>query len=192
VTVRRIALLAVVLAAWAAAPVAAGAARPKCGKRVVCKGKVRGMRAGVPTSWPKRVALPGTGNGSAPGDSKPPPAPRTPGAPPPPPPPPPPPTEDPRFVSVSAYDREEPWLLVPSRTQVLSGTVTVQLNNSHALDPHNLWITKGAVSYSFPDLDKGESATKQIALTAGTWMLRCEIADHAERGMVASLTVTDR
>jgi hypothetical protein len=48
----------------------------------------------------------------------------------------------------------------------------VQLNNSHALDPHNLWITKGAVTYKFADLDKGETATKQVALTAGTHVLR--------------------
>jgi plastocyanin len=191
--VRRIALLALVLAAWTAAPAAAPAARPKCGKRAACKGKVRAMRAGVPKSWPKRAALPGTGDGPAPGDPAPTPtpAPRIPGAPPPPPPPPPLPTEDPRFVSVSAYDREEPWLLVPSRTQLLSGTVTVQFNNSHAQDPHDLWLRKGGVTHAFDEVAKEETATKQLALTAGTWTLWCNIGDHKERGMLAQVTVTD-
>ena len=106
-----------------------------------------------------------------------------------PPPPPPPPPDDPRFVSVSAYDREEPWLLVPSRTTLLAGTVTVEFNNSHAQDPHDLWLKKGATEYRFDVVEKEAKATKQFALSAGTWTLWCDIGDHRQRGMVATLAV---
>lgn len=186
-------MLVIVLAAWTAAPAVAPAARPKCGKRVACKGKVRAARLGVPKRWAKRVVLPGTG--VAPGDRAVAPGgggggdPRKPAPPPPPPPPPPP--EDPRFVSGSADDRDEPWRLVPSRTQLLAGTVTVEFNNSHAQDPHDLWLRKGSTTYSFDTVEKEEKATKALALSAGTWTLWCAIGDHKERGMVASVTVSD-
>ena len=188
---RRIALLVIVLAAWTAVPAAAPAKRPKCGKRTACTGKVRSIRAGVPGSWPKRVVFPG--RGPRPGAADPPPGGgTTPDRPaPPPPPPPPPPPDDPRFVSVSAYDREEPWLLVPSRTTLLAGTVTVQFNNSHAQDPHDLWLRKDGVTHKFDAVEKEQTATRQLVLTSGTWKLWCEIGDHKERGMVASVTVTD-
>ncbi len=186
---RRAALIAVVLAALAVAPAAAPAARSKCGTRA-CVGKVRAMKTGVPRGWPKRALLPGTG-GARPGDTTPAPGDKTkPGGPPPPPPPPPPP-DDPRFVSVSAYDKDQPWRLVPSRTALLSGTVTVQFNNSHAQDPHNLWLQKGGVTHKFDVVDKETTATRELALTAGTWKLWCQIGDHEQLGMVASVTVTD-
>jgi plastocyanin len=189
--VRRIALLVAVLAAWTAVPAAAPAARPKCSKRVACKGKVRAVRAGVPGSWPKRATFPGKGPRPVTAD----PAPgggTAPRKPPPPPPPPPPPVDDPRFVSVSAYDREEPWLLVPSRTHLLAGTVTVQFNNSHAQDPHDLWLRKSGVTHKFDVVDKEQTASRQLALGAGTWKLWCNIGDHEARGMVASVTVAER
>ena len=94
-------------------------------------------------------------------------------------------------MSVSAYDRDEPWRLVPSRTQLLSGTVTVEFNNSHAQDPHDLWLRKGTTTYAFDTVEKESKATKALALSAGTWTLWCEIGDHKERGMVASVTVSD-
>jgi hypothetical protein len=191
--VRRAALLAIVLAAGAAAPAAAPAARPSCGKRMACKGKLRAVRAGVPPSWGKRAPLPGRGGDTGPGGQ--PPGGGTPGgkpgAPPPPPPPPPPP-DDPRYVQVVARDSDpDRWELQLSRTTLLSGTVEVEFNNRFAQDPHDLWIRRGSTSYSFDEVDDGEAATRHVALSAGTWKLWCDIGDHAERGMLAYVSVSD-
>jgi plastocyanin len=67
----------------------------------------------------------------------------------------------------------------------------VQFNNSHAEDPHNLWISKAGVIHKFAQVDNGETASKQVALTAGTWKLWCQIEGHEQLGMVASVTVSD-
>jgi sulfocyanin SoxE-like protein len=190
---QRAALLAIVLAAGAAAPAAAPAARPACGKRVACKGKLRAMRTGMPLSWAKRTPLPGRGDDTVPGTQ--PPGggttPAKPGAPPPPPPPPPPP-DDPRYVQVVARDSDpDHWELQLSRTTLLSGSVEVEFNNRFAEDPHDLWIRRDATTYKFDQVANGESATKHVALAAGTWKLWCNIPGHEQQGMVAQVTVSN-
>jgi hypothetical protein len=160
---------------------------------VACKGKVRGVRAGVPLGWTKRSPLPG-GGATAPGGQPPPgggtPA-GKPGAPPPPPPPPPPP-DDPRYVQVVARDSDpERWELQLSRATLLAGTVEVEFSNRFAEDPHDLWIRRGTTTYKFDEVQNGEAATRLVALAAGTWKLWCNIGDHEQRGMVAQVTVTD-
>jgi len=144
---RRAALLATVLAVGAAAPTAAPAARPACGKRVVCKGKVRGKRAGMPLKWSKRTKRPG--RAGVPRRSRPPvtlPG-ALPGTPPPPPPPPPPP-DDPRYLQVVARDSDPIlWQLQLSRATLLSGGVEVEFNNRFAEDPHDLWLKLGTKTY---------------------------------------------
>jgi hypothetical protein len=187
--VRRVALLSIVFAAGAAAP---AAARPACGKRVACVGKVRAARAGVPHSWTKRAPLPGRG-GTAPGGQLP--GGGTPGGKPgalPPPPPPPPPPDDPRYLQVVARDSDpDRWQLQLSRTALLSGTVEVEFNNRYAEDPHDLRIRRGDTTYAFAELQNGEAATKHVGLAVGTWKLWCDIGDHQQRGMVAYVSVSD-
>jgi hypothetical protein len=161
---RRAALLAMVLAAGVAAPAAAPAARPACSKRVACKGKVHAKRAGLPLSWTRR----------------------------PPPPPPPPPPDDPRYLQVVARDSDPVrWELQLSRGTLLSGAVEVEFNNRFAEDPHDLWLARGSKTYAFSTVQSGEAANRQLALTAGTWKLWCDIEGHEEQGMVAYVTVSD-
>jgi hypothetical protein len=181
-------VLTIVLALGAAAP---GAARPACGKRLSCKGKVRALRVGVPAGWAKRTALPGRGGGPLPGT----PAPGggdtarpKPGGPPPPPPPPP---DDPRYLQVVARDSGEEWELQLSRGTLLSGTVEVEFNNRFAEDPHDLWIRRGGTTYAFDEVASGQAASRQVALVAGTWKLWCNIPGHEQQGMVAHVTVSD-
>jgi hypothetical protein len=188
---RRAALLAMVLAAGVAAPAAAPAARPACSKRVACKGKVHAKRAGLPLSWTRRAPQPARDGGS-PGTQQPatPPV-SKPGSRPPPPPPPPPP-DDPRYLQVVARDSDPVrWELQLSRGTLLSGAVEVEFNNRFAEDPHDLWLARGSKTYAFSTVQSGEAANRQLALTAGTWKLWCDIEGHEEQGMVAYVTVSD-
>jgi hypothetical protein len=184
--VRRLVALTIVLALGAAAP---GAARPvACGKRALCKGKVRAVRAGMPAAWATRAPLPGRGDGAP--DAPPPGDTRKPGAPPPPPPPPPP--DNPRYLQVLARDSDPGhWQLQLSRSALLSGTVEVEFNNRYAEDPHDLWIQRASTTYRFDLVNNGDTATKHVALSAGTWKLWCNLPEHERRGMVASVTVGD-
>jgi hypothetical protein len=183
---RRIAALTIVLALGAAAP---GAARPACGKRTACKGKLRAVRAGMPAAWAKRSPLPGRGDAAP--DAPPPAEPRKPGAPAPPPPPPPPP-DDPRYLQVVARDSDpDHWQLQLSRSALLSGSVEVEFNNRYAEDPHDLWVRRATTTYRFDLVENGEAATKHLALSAGTWKLWCDLPGHEQLGMVAYVTVAD-
>jgi hypothetical protein len=183
--VRRAVVLAILVALGAAAP--GDAARPACGKRLACKGKVTALKAGVPLAWTKRAPLPGRAtparDESAPDD-----APRrgTPA----PPPPPPPPADNPRYLQVVARDSDT-WRLELSRGTLLAGLVEVEFNNRFAEDPHDLRITRGATTYGFDVVENGEAATKRVELAAGTWRLWCSLPGHADRGMDTEVTVVD-
>jgi hypothetical protein len=97
-------------------------------------------------------------------------------------------TED---VSRTAY--------ILSRSCVTAGDVSIQLNNTEAMDPHNLWLRRAdsgstAPAYKLPSTDPfevapGELATESFNLTAGEWYLWCDLLLHEEQGMNANLTV---
>jgi hypothetical protein len=186
--VRRAVVLAMLVALGAAAP--ADAARPACGKRLACKGKVRAARTGVPPAWAKRAPLvpapPTPGRDDvAPGDT-----PRRDG--PAPPPLPPALEDDPRYLQVVAWDSDpERWLLLPSRGTLLSGTVEVEFNNRYAEDPHDLRITRGGTIHRFDVVENGDAATMRVPLAAGTWRLWCSLDGHADLGMDTEVTVVD-
>jgi hypothetical protein len=181
---RRAVVLAVLLALGAAAP--GEAARPACGARLACKGKVRAVRAGVPLAWAKRAPLlPGRPAPSRDDD-----APRRDA--PTPPPLPPAPEDDPRYLQVVAWDSDpERWLLLPSRSTLLSGTVEVEFNNRYAEDPHDLRIALGGTTHRFDVVENGEAATKRVELAPGTWRLWCSLPGHAGLGMDTAVTVLD-
>jgi len=189
--VRRVALLSALLVLAAGGLPAAAPAKRPCHKRG-CKGKVvRAQRAGMPLSWTARgpngtasgggaTQLPGGGTSAHPGDPAPPP-----------PPPPPPPPEDPRFLQVVARDSGAEWALEPSRSALLSGSVSVEFNNRFAEDPHDLKLRHDATTYAFPTVGSGDAATKSFALAAGQWRLWCSLPGHATKGMDITVTVSD-
>jgi plastocyanin len=190
---RRLALLAVVIAAFAALPATAPAARrhaAKCGKRAVCRGAVRARSASLPLAW--RTGAPTAGGQgtvtihpvtSAPGV----------GNSPPPPPPPPAPTGNPHFLAVATDDSDAShWYLTPSRASVQAGSVTVEFNNATAQDPHDLHfkqLSGGTGAFGLAEADTGEVATHVVSLSAGTWKLYCGIAGHEAQGMKAQISV---
>ena len=79
-----------------------------------------------------------------------------------------------------------------SRTTVGSGDVTIQVNN-RGEDPHDLRLEdSGGTELSFwEELDPFGSATRVVALTAGSYRVYCTLPGHAEAGMDTRLTVLD-
>jgi hypothetical protein len=86
-----------------------------------------------------------------------------------------------------------------SRDCVTAGDVSIQLNNTEAMDPHNLWLRRadsGSTdpAYKLPSTDPfevppGGLATETFNLTAGEWYLWCDLLLHEQQGMKALLTV---
>ena len=117
--------------------------------------------------------------------------PSSPGADPPPPPPPPPPREDPRYLQVVARDSGSVWALQPSRSTLLSGSVSVEFNNRFAEDPHDLKLRHDGTTFAFPTVGSGDARTESHVLAAGSWKLWCSLPGHEAKGMVAYVTVAD-
>lgn len=171
--------------AVAAAP-ADGARRCK-GKRCQLVAVVKKKRAGARwASFKPPVFQTRAPDPAAPAPA-PAPAPGSPGGTPPPPPPPPPdPSTDPHRLQV----RADEFSLVRSQPAVAVGDVTVEFTTVDAEDPHDLVIfrTDGSgSSVRFDELDPGQTATKVVAFSAGTYRLICSLPEHESRGMTATV-----
>ncbi len=78
-----------------------------------------------------------------------------------------------------------------SRPLVGEGRVTVELRNVGE-DPHDLVVTPeagGLPVLSFPETAPGTYGAKTAGLSDGRYTLFCSLADHAARGMTATLRV---
>ena len=98
------------------------------------------------------------------------------------------PPSNPRALQVISGE----FFLTLSKAEVLSGNVRVEFNNAYAEDPHDLHLIRkngDGESYAFGELQSGEVEAKTLNLKAGTWQLFCALPEHAERGMSANLTV---
>ena len=100
-----------------------------------------------------------------------------------------PPPEDPTLPRLSVKAAE--WSYTLSRPEVAAGEVLVELNNAGE-DPHNLHVEAdgGAAGGSVPTVGPGQQGRVRLALPAGTYRLWCDLDQHAERGMEATLQVT--
>src|SRR5207253_3249802 len=80
-----------------------------------------------------------------------------------------------------------------SRSSVLAGRVIVELVN-RGQDAHDLRMRRigGTRVYLFPAVQPGQHVDRLLWLRAGTYRLWCSIADHRERGMLATLRVVPR
>jgi hypothetical protein len=79
-----------------------------------------------------------------------------------------------------------------SRSSIRSGRVIIQLAN-FGEDAHDLVLQRiapGARTYATPTVPPGRQAELALRLGAARYRLWCSIADHRERGMRATLTVT--
>ena len=81
-----------------------------------------------------------------------------------------------------------------SRHQVKAGRVIVELVN-RGQDAHDLRIRRvgGKHVFKFPDVQPGHYVDRELTLRRpGKYLLWCDIADHKERGMRATLRVIRR
>ena len=84
---------------------------------------------------------------------------------------------------------EKEYSLLLSRQSVRSGSVTLEAIN-FGMDAHNLALrktTKGAPTIRFRKLFHGAHADRTLKLVPGRYTVRCTLADHRKRGMVATL-----
>jgi hypothetical protein len=96
----------------------------------------------------------------------------------------------PARVQVSAKE----FSLILSRLRIVSGPAIVELAN-FGEDPHDLLLrrqAKGAPTLRIRDVLPGKQRSLRAKLAPGRFKLWCSIADHAERGMRATLVVTKR
>ena len=95
------------------------------------------------------------------------------------------------WLTVTAYDRDQVFLLRFSRTCLRAGRTTVQYVNDDA-QPHNLKVE--GVSPARPeqavvgDVEGGQMGEADVDLTAGTWRFFCDIEGH--ESMTRTLEVT--
>jgi plastocyanin len=92
----------------------------------------------------------------------------------------------PSRVQVSALEFE--YRL--SRLAVRQGPATIELVN-YGEDEHDLVLQRvgGAKIWKLRKILPGERATLTLKLRPGLYRLRCAVADHASRGMSATLRV---
>jgi hypothetical protein len=79
-----------------------------------------------------------------------------------------------------------------SRTTIKSGPAIIQLQN-FGEDDHNLRLKRigGKRTYAIKTIDPGAKVGElEAKLAAGKYKLWCSLADHAARGMRATLVVT--
>ncbi len=73
---------------------------------------------------------------------------------------------------------------------VPAGDVAFRVRNTGSV-AHNFEVEGDGVERAFPsDLAPGETRTMTVTLAPGTYEIYCPVADHAERGMSRTLTVT--
>lgn len=97
-------------------------------------------------------------------------------------------TSPPARLQVTASEFE----FVLSRTKLKQGRAIVQLVNLGE-DPHDLAIrrnARGARTYRMRELLPEEDASISFRLYPGRYTLWCDVGDHEERGMRATLLVT--
>ena len=80
-----------------------------------------------------------------------------------------------------------------SRRTVTAGRVIIELVN-RGQDAHDLDIQRVGANrvFHFPEVSPGHYADRMWRLRPGTYHLWCAVADHAERGMKATLVVRRR
>jgi plastocyanin len=77
-----------------------------------------------------------------------------------------------------------------SRPKVKAGRVIIELLN-RGQDAHDLELKRigGTHVFHFPHVEPGQYVDRELRLRPGTYRLWCDIEDHRERGMHATLHV---
>ncbi len=88
--------------------------------------------------------------------------------------------------------KAEEWSYTLSREEVSAGEVAIELNNRGG-DPHDLNLRlEGSEEppLQIPITGSLQRTSKRFSLPAGTYRLWCDLPDHDERGMHATLVVS--
>lgn len=90
-----------------------------------------------------------------------------------------------------AVDEGE-WVVVPSKTAVAAGDVTLRVYN-RGMDDHDLTLVDATGTAQQVALAPGGTSTLRVTLTPGTWKLYCSLfagtpSSHEALGMSALLT----
>jgi hypothetical protein len=97
-------------------------------------------------------------------------------------------TPPPARVQVAAQE----FSFTLSRLRIQTGPAILELAN-FGEDPHDLYLRReavGAPTLRIRTVGPGKQGYLRARLAAGRFRLWCSLADHAERGMRASLLVT--
>lgn len=99
----------------------------------------------------------------------------------------------PRRVSAKVDDATaEAFSFILSRPFVVTGEVTVELNNQNGQDPHNLNLGpegSGDPPLAVGEAGPGESRVARFDLSPGDYRLWCSLPPHEEWGMSVDLEV---
>ncbi len=87
-------------------------------------------------------------------------------------------------IQVSATD----FAFDPAEMSADAGEITFELSNDGE-SPHALEIEGNGVEEESDTIDPGASTTLTVELDEGTYEVYCPVGDHADRGMVGTLTV---
>ncbi|MDW5593782.1 cupredoxin domain-containing protein [Conexibacter stalactiti] len=95
-----------------------------------------------------------------------------------------------RPVSTAVGVSQREFRLTPYRGRVPAGEVRFYVTN-FGEDVHDLVVrdTRGRVIKRSPEIRAGARASVTVKLRRGRYRLSCDVADHAQRGMRAALTV---
>ncbi len=80
--------------------------------------------------------------------------------------------------------------LEPDELVVKAGTVTFVLKNEGRFT-HDFRVEGRGIDKKAPKVGRGRSREWEITLPPGTYRISCPISNHADRGMVGTLTVVD-
>lgn len=78
--------------------------------------------------------------------------------------------------------------LDPERLSVKAGTATFVLKNDGRFT-HDFRVEGQGIDEKAPKVGQGRTFEWQVTLAPGTYSISCPISNHADRGMVGTLTV---
>jgi plastocyanin len=103
-----------------------------------------------------------------------------------------PPEEEPQPSTARLGVKAREWSYTLSRPEVPAGEVAIELNNQGE-DPHDLNLRlEGSEGppLQVPITGSLQRTTRRFTLSTGTYRLWCDLPEHDERGMHATLVVS--
>ncbi len=101
------------------------------------------------------------------------------------------PAEDPEIVAENRVELSlKDFVLNPDTLTARAGAITFVLTNEGRYT-HDFRVDGNGVDKKAPKVGRGRSREWEITLGPGTYAISCPISNHADRGMVGTLTVAE-